>query len=189
MQEGLPRIDLHSDPANPLTCTSSKQITNMIITKIHENKITSTGKPQQIVSIDDNPQQLTYWGNDLEEGQTFNGEIVPPSDPKYKPSLRAVKTASRTSNFTSRTSTIEKAVKDKATNIQVAQERKNGSIEEAANWRDAVMIVNTLLANKVLVDGIDLLNHNELDTVVKNSIISWKNWFAEKKDPNSNPPF
>lgn len=161
----------------------------MIITKIHENKVTSTGKPQQIVSVDNNPQQLTYWGNDLEEGQDFSGEIVPPSDPKYKPSLRAVKTSSKGSNFSSRSAPIEKAMKDKATNIQVAQERKNGSIEEAANWRDATMIVNTLLANKVLVDGIDLLNHTELQKVVRNSIISWKNWFAEQKDPTSQPPF
>lgn len=113
----------------------------MIITKIHENKITSTGKAQQIVSVDDNPQLLTYWGNDLEEGQEFNGEIVPPSDPKYKPSLRAIKKASGRANFASKSRDIEKVMDKKQEGIKASQEAKFDGIARAGALRLATDIV------------------------------------------------
>lgn len=159
----------------------------MKITKIHENKTTSTGKVQQIVSVDDNPQKLTYWGNDLVEGQDFYGEITPPSDPKYNPTLRAAKLgftpkASKQVNF-------DKIMEKKEVNIQVAQGRKNDAILNASAQRDAVIIVNALITQNKLVPLADTYSPSDFEKVVKSDIKKWREWFLELNDPESKPPF
>ena len=157
------------------------------ISKILEEKVIGEYGNKMTLELEGG-QTVDYWGSGLVEGQELEGTIVPNKNPKYNDTLKITKTSQKP-NFGSKTQDIQKAMKAKEVGIQVAQERKNGSIEEAANWRDAVMIVNTLLANKVLVDGIDLLNHNELERLVKNSIINWKNWFSDMKNPQGEPPF
>lgn len=150
---------------------------------------TTQGKPYTIRSVKFEGNDESYdTFDELEVGQSYEGEIIANPNPKYGSSFK-LKKSRVGGNFASKTQDINKAIEKKATNIQVAQERKNENINESANWRDAVMIVNTLLDKKLLVNGIDLLEPAELEKIIKSKIIDWKTWFEDKKNPVSEPPF
>lgn len=161
------------------------------ITRILETKIIKTqygDKAKQTVELS-NGVTADYWGSDLQEGQEVDATVVPARDSKYNPTLKINKDAPRTSKNAPATKEIEKVMETKNTNIRLAQERSNDNMVEAANWRDAVMIVNTLLAGKILIEGMELFDHNEMNKIVKKSITDWHDWFANQKDPTNKPPF
>lgn len=143
----------------------------MIITKIIEEKVTSTGKPQQIVLVDNNPQQLTYWGDDLKEGQEFDGQIIPPSDPKYKPSLKPIAKSGKTASFASKTASVEKAMDRKENSIKASQDAKYEGITRAGAIRCATDLLVAMLNNSKLELAQPLLTsadvHKMLEAEIK----------------------
>lgn len=150
---------------------------------------TSQGKPYTIRSVKFDGSDESYdTFDELEVGQTYEGEIIANPNPKYGSSFK-VKKSRVGGNFASKTQDINKAIEKKATNIQVAQDRANTNMTEAANWRDAVTIVNTLVDRDMLVNGSKLLEPSEYEKIIRNKINDWKAWFAEQKEPGSQPPF
>lgn len=146
----------------------------MLITKIHESRTTSTGKPQQIVSVDNNPQKLTFWGNTLIEGQNFVGEIVPPNDPKYNPTLREAKTSARTGNFASKTKDMEKIMDKKQEGVKASQDTKwehitrSGSITNGTNLTIA-MLDHKIYEQSGMISN-QALNVDEVRSLLKDNI-------------------
>lgn len=163
----------------------------MKILKIEKTEVVSQyNQPKH--TIETSLGNYDFWGvPPFQEGNILEEDsytIVSNKNPRYNSTLKVNK-PSGMANFASKSAPIEKAMKDKATNIQVAQDRANTNMTEAANWRDAVMIVNTLVDKDMLVNGSKLLEPSEYEKIIRNKINNWKAWFAEQKEPGSQPPF
>jgi len=163
----------------------------MKITRIIETKTIKTqygDKPKMTVEIEGG-KTVDYWGNDLKEGQEVNGEIIAAKDPKYNATLKVVKDNTKTASFASKTASVEKAMQRKEVSIEAAQGRKNDAIILAAAQRDAVMIVNTIYEKEQLVPIQSAYSPEDTETVIKNSIKKWRDWFISLNDNTSQPPF
>ncbi len=83
-------------------------------------------------------------------------------------------------NNANKTAVMEKMMEKKEDSIKKFQNSKEDSIKLMAAQRDAVLIVNTLMAKDMGVTWID--------SEIKKEIIDWRNWFL-LGDFNDIPPF
>jgi hypothetical protein len=138
---------------------------------------TSTGKKKADATVKD-PQgkttEVNIWEDfpnfaGLMNGSKISGEVVPPKDPKYKPSLYAPRTPKTGSQSTYKTKLMNDAMEKKEASISHSQDRKEEAIKLASAQRDAVLMVTMI--NK---------DRSTSESALKEEIIKWRDWFLSK---------
>src|SRR3990167_8447509 len=151
-----------------------------------ENKPTATGKERAVCSLTavsgEKYTNVTIWGDfpgfkDLMPGSEVEGDVVPPKDPQYGPTLYPPRKTTYTPRA-NRAGEIRTAMKEKAEGIEKSQDRKEMGIYTSSTFRDA-----TLLSIAEKGDGV--MTHEEM----KSLWLRWRDWLAKQYDYPEQTPF